>query len=82
MTLITNIPYRDQDNCYIEKRKKMLSSMRENNSQELKNEKKSTEIRVSTLLKYTQVWKEKCKNNNNKKKQTQELFYIKDLPKM
>ncbi|XP_043483765.1 coiled-coil domain-containing protein 112-like [Leptopilina heterotoma] len=68
--------FRKQDNYYIEKRKYPRS---EDNFQELKSKTK-TSTKISTLLKYTKVWKEKCKNIKND--QNQKSLYIKDLPKM
>lgn len=36
----------------------------------------------STLMKPTEVWKEKCKQQNLSEQNSRPNFYIKDLPKM
>ncbi|KAK2582562.1 hypothetical protein KPH14_004853 [Odynerus spinipes] len=73
--------FRKQDEQYVRKRKVLLS--RTSKANKFTTIKKSQKIsNYSTLFKPTKAWREKCKIEDSKMKDNQQLRYIKDIPKL
>lgn len=85
---LINFFYRRKDDAFINKRKRLLESKNQNyikykinndnNVNKLNNIKSN---HVSTLMKSTIIWNEKCKKQEASENQNP-FFYIKDIPKL
>ncbi|XP_043673233.1 coiled-coil domain-containing protein 112-like isoform X2 [Vespula pensylvanica] len=75
--------FRKQDEEYIRKRRILISrtnKIRQNKFTSLRKYKLNTNS--STLCEPTKAWREKCKIEDIKRKDSQEVRYIKDIPKL
>jgi len=82
---MTPMIYRKQDEEYIKKRRNLIEKFRKSTKSRAMKIVKSQATRkrdYSTLLNWTEVWRERCKMQDLDTKESKKLQYIKDVPRL